>query len=552
MTAEEKKEKWKKLLSSDTFKPRTGFDKTYDRRTAFDCDYSRVIGSSSFRRLQDKAQVFPLKRGDFVRTRLTHSLEVSHFGHSIGLTLDKILGKRGSLHSDYESGTLSSILATSGLLHDIGNPPFGHFGETAIKDFFKNFLSNECFYCDKTETYYSKKKYYYEEVSGSYERTKDDSVKESFDVLTRIQATDFLNFDGNVQGFRIARRIQNIREDFDSYNLTFPVLATIIKYPCNSSEIVQEKEKDKYKKYGYFQTEKESYEKIIGTLGLEQQQRYPLTYLLEAADDIAYSVADIEDGHKKGIIDICRIKKEFENYLKKLQEDANSENEKFKEWYVLDNDRTKGILSPADKELVDNLYKDNSKITKNYHLFKAIQILDCYITRFEKDEEKDEERIIQNFKIYIQGELIKATITHFLQNEEQILDGTYNEENKNIDMLEDSYAGEIKKAIKKIANAIFKDKSIVEAELLGYNTIYSLLTDLVSSIFSDDHKKGKTKNGKVYSLISSNYKELYGSPVQQNFSDTYRKLLLVTDFVSGMTDSYALDLYKKLNGYQIF
>ena len=253
---------WEKLLQNKRFRNTRSSIIDNDARNHFDNDYSRIILSPHFRRLQDKAQVFPYDDSDFVRTRLTHSIEVSCFARSLGLAVEKRLYELKEL-PEKSLGYIPSLLSTAGLLHDIGNPPFGHFGETCIQDFFTH--------------------------------------SEILDDLNEEEKNDFLKFEGNPQTLRILRKLGPAIDEY-SYNLTFPTLSSIIKYPHSSiSGNKQASTKSSEKKFGYFQAEKDDFQIISDSLGLGNK-RHPLVFLLEAADDIAYSVSDIEDGCKKGII----------------------------------------------------------------------------------------------------------------------------------------------------------------------------------------------------------------------------------------------------------
>lgn len=272
--------RWDKLLTDQRFR---GKKTTYsiDHRDPFENDYSRLITSPPIRRLQDKTQVFPLEKSDFIRTRLTHSLEVSSIARSLGKSVEYELIKRGEINPDYK-GYIPSLLLTAGLIHDLGNPPFGHFGETAIQDFFKDHFKN------------------------------NKGISKKFNKQERA---DFENFDGNVQAFRILRKLHFLYDEF-SYNLSYPTLSTIIKYPRSS--ILGNKGKARKhiceKKSGFFITEEVDYCQINKAMGLKGN-RHPVTYLLEAADDIAYSAADIEDGVKLGILNFDTIKTVFEDSL---------------------------------------------------------------------------------------------------------------------------------------------------------------------------------------------------------------------------------------------
>ena len=253
---------WKQKLNPTRFRG-TKVKNVATGWNPFNSDFSRISMSAPFRRLQDKAQVFPLEPNDFVRTRLTHSIEVSSVARSIGVGVENWLLKNEHINQN-KIGHIPSILATAGLAHDIGNPPFGHFGEKCIQDFFKK---NGCL------------------LSG----------------LNDEEKADLKNFDGNVQGLRLLLRLGLASDEF-SYNLTFPTLATIVKYPKDSITGNQKNKKSiSFKKYGFYQTDAEKHKIINETLGLSNE-RHPLCFLLEAADDICYSVSDIEDGFKKNTI----------------------------------------------------------------------------------------------------------------------------------------------------------------------------------------------------------------------------------------------------------
>ncbi|WP_297488767.1 dGTP triphosphohydrolase, partial [uncultured Cetobacterium sp.] len=337
---------WDTLLNEKRFKKSSSDKLEFDNRNSFSSDYSRIIFSSSFRRLQDKTQVFPLKRGDFVRTRLTHSLEVSHISSSIG----KAIEYKKQLKDD----KISSILAVAGLIHDIGNPPFGHFGEFVIQKFFKEFFE-----------------------------------KNNLNLSQR-QENDLIYFDGNVQTFRILKKLQYLGNEF-GYNLTYGTLATIIKYPKNSVEGNKKNSLNiEEKKFGYFLSEDLDYKKINDELGLNNN-RHPLTYLLEASDDIAYCVADIEDGIQKKLITLEDIKEQINKYK----------------------DR-------SDEKNLNSLIALEENINK-YEL-ENIQI------KKSKGNRLYEKIIIQKIKIYLQSQMINNTISIFLENENDILNGIFKRE----------------------------------------------------------------------------------------------------------------------------
>ncbi|MBE6902784.1 MAG: dNTP triphosphohydrolase, partial [Ruminococcaceae bacterium] len=282
---------WERLLSDRRSRELVRRNSN-DVRSEFRKDYHRIIGSASFRRLQDKTQVFPLDRGDFVRTRLTHSLEVSSFAGSLADTVFRRLMAAG--HDEITSEVREAccdILECAGLVHDIGNPPFGHFGEYTIREWFGEYLPRLSFH-DKPVT----------------------------ELLTPQMQGDFLNFEGNAQALRVLSKLHYLIDEH-GMNLTFALLNTIIKYPVSSLGINKKSGDIKDKKMGFYCTESALYSDIAEATGAVGC-RYPLTFLLEAADDIAYKTADIEDAVKKGLITYAQLLEELssERYTSKCDE----------------------------------------------------------------------------------------------------------------------------------------------------------------------------------------------------------------------------------------
>jgi len=444
---------WKQKLNPKRFRGTTAQD-VPTGWNPFDSDFSRISMSAPFRRLQDKAQVFPLEPNDFVRTRLTHSIEVSSVARSIGVRAEKWLLENKHI-SQNKRGHIPSILATAGLAHDIGNPPFGHFGEKCIQEFFK-----------KDETW-----------------LKELNDKEQADLKT---------FDGNIQGLRLLLRLGLASDEF-SYNLTFPTLATIVKYPKDSITGNQGNKKSiSFKKYGFYQTDAEKYKEIDETLGLSNE-RHPLCFLLEAADDICYSVSDIEDGFKKNTITL-----EF------LLDDLNK---KYK-----------------DDEECMNLYKKIQKMGKEY-----------------KDYENKSSLIAQECRIFAQTKMINSAIECFQNNHEHIINGNFNNE-----LLKCSSSNQLRKFFGDIAIHNFNHEDVLKRELLGETVMSYLLEKLSNAVLSDNCYDTKTVDGKFYSLLSHQSK--YAMKNTEYDNKIYLKLLMVIDFIASMTDTYALTMYKDLCG----
>jgi dGTPase len=273
---------WHQLLSPY----RTGQKKiaqTDQSRSAFEQDYDRIIFSQPFRRLQDKTQVHPLPEHDFVHTRLTHSLEVSSVGRSLGKHVGEVIMQRhGSLKNEYSFFDFGAIVAAASLAHDLGNPPFGHAGEDAISDFFASHPQGEFF------------------------REKVD--KEEW--------TDLTKFEGNAQGFRILNKNQY------GLKLTFATLGAFTKYPCPAFFPNRDLSRRSQKKFGFFQTEKEVFKEVAQQLALNKvgdyaSGRHPLAFLVEAADDICYSIIDLEDGCNLGLVSYEMAKSLFEGVITK-------------------------------------------------------------------------------------------------------------------------------------------------------------------------------------------------------------------------------------------
>lgn len=273
---------WKHLLSAQRSGQKQPLT-SEPSRSAFEQDYDRIIFSHPFRKLQDKTQVHPLPEHDFVHTRLTHSLEVSSVGRSLGKRVGEvILQRHPELAKEFSLFDFGAIVAAASLAHDLGNPPFGHAGEEAISDFF---LQNEI---------------------GLSLKNK----------MTEAEWADLTKFEGNAQGFRILNKNQY------GLKLTFATLGAFTKYPCPALFPARDKSKRSQKKFGFFQSEKTIFNEVAQVLDLPKvaegvYERHPLAYLVEAADDICYSIIDLEDGCSLGLIRYEEAKNLFENVITK-------------------------------------------------------------------------------------------------------------------------------------------------------------------------------------------------------------------------------------------
>ncbi len=271
---------WEKLISKKRF---DSIDKKYETnesvRGEFQRDYDRIVFSSSFRKLQNKTQVMPMPESDFVHSRLTHSLETSVVGRSLGRIVGKSILERHPILSqekNIQEADFGDIVAAACLAHDIGNPPFGHSGEDAISAYFQS----------------------------------DDALP-FLNGLTASQRADLFSFEGNAAGFRILTHTYPAHSSLPGgLSLTFTTLATFTKYPKESLPFILNTRNTSEKKYGFFQTEKTWFNTIATELGLLKKgeaeeifySRHPLAFLVEAADDICYRIIDFEDGLKLGLV----------------------------------------------------------------------------------------------------------------------------------------------------------------------------------------------------------------------------------------------------------
>lgn len=480
---------WDRLFSETRQRSGTA---TTETRNQFEADYDRIVGSSSVRRLQDKAQVFPLQENDYTRTRLTHSIEVSALARSLGKAVGQAIVKANveSRFGYEEADKLASLLQVTGLIHDLGNPPFGHYGETVIQNWFKNWFNSE-----------------YKE----FEKVKANLKEKA--LLTEQEKNDFIHFDGNVQNLRIVTKLQTLN-DAKGANFTYATLATIIKYPWKSND--NRIRTGQKKKFGYFASEEHIIKAVFQETGLQEGIRHPATYLLEAADDIIYLCDDIEDGVKKGYI----------NWNK--------------EYHLL-----KSCI------LKDASLTDTAKI--NYtNLFERI---DAKTPDTNMDENEKILAQVRNFRNLTQGYLFEVAKENFMKHYDQLLCGTFEE--KEILYSENILIDALKKLTQENC---FVCNEVLSLELVGAKVINTLLDIFVPTILNSSEEElqnTRTYAGKLYRLISPNFKYIacynYETDQPKKISElsVYDKLHLVVDYISGMTDSFAVNLYKKLSGIEL-
>ncbi len=417
---------WNHLLSARRL-GHVGAEEVTPARSPFQKDWDRIVFSSAFRRLQDKTQVHSLPASDYVRTRLTHSLEVSSVGRSLGAAVGENIVQRHKLRPGLSAAEFGHILAAACLTHDIGNPPFGHFGEETIRAWFAG------------------------------------PGRSLLEPLDPRQRADLLGFEGNAQGFRIVARLQNWR-DTGGLRLTAATLASFAKYPFDSLAGQTKR------KFGFFAAEADLFAEVAAETGLLPRagggwQRHPLAWLVEAADDICYRVVDLEDGYKLGRIAFA----EAEPLLRQLVHRG----------------------PPRYREI------------------------------------DDEPRRIAYLRAKAIGQLIDDVAALFLDHEPSIMAGTFTG-----GVLAETRAWPVLEQVFALTRAnVFQTVERIAREREGAQILTALLETTTSAFLAREQ----------------------GGPLPPDFPEDvpadasrYDWLLAVTDYISGMTDTYAQASYRKL------
>jgi dGTPase len=458
---------WESLYTTQ----RTGASERIDRapdpvRNSFLRDYDRIIFSSAFRRLQNKTQVFPLPGAIFVHNRLTHSLEVASVGRSLGKAVGEKIAEKypggDTEFVEFYRHELASVIAAACLGHDIGNPPFGHSGEDAIRSFFNG-------------------------LEGDMKSVIQDS-------LSLRQLCDFERFEGNSNALRTLTHSFNEPEP-GGYRLTYTTLASLVKYPCASIEGFDKKSGlISAKKSGFFDSELDIYQKIAAALqvprktGYEQvYARHPFVYLTEAADDICYRVIDLEDAHRLHIISLETFMNMFLPFF---------ENQ-------MDVYKSRGYI---EKKLA-NINDDNQKV--------------------------------QYIRARWIGLMIDKLADIFMLQESALLAGAL--EKDLLKCLPPDDAALIDNINNFSVAHIYNYRAVVEIEIAGYNVIGGLLEEFVHAVLHPKHPK----SGKLIKLVSGQF------PITQDPKYLYNDLQSLVDFIAGMTDLYAIDIYRKITGITI-
>lgn len=435
---------WRQLLTPKRFGRADG-EPEGRARTAYQKDWDRIVFSSAFRRLQDKTQVHSLPESDYVRTRLTHSMEVSSVGRSLGAAVGEVvLERRPALKHEAQAADFGHIVAAACLAHDIGNPPFGHFGEDTIRHWFAD--------------------------PGAH------GGRRHLEGLSPAEQADFLGFEGNAQGFRILTRLQNWR-DQGGLRLTAATLAAFTKYPHAAPKPAAAGSVTRGK-FGFFQAERPLFAEVAETVGLIRRDggteawcRHPLAYLVEAADDICYRVVDLEDGYKLGRIGFTEV----EELLLALI----------------------GRTPPR------------------------------YATIAE------EPRRIAYLRAKAIGRLTEAAVEIFLGLEDTLIQG----EAASPLLDSTSQAATLGRIATLTAAEVFETRERYESEVAGAEILTTLLRSFAEA--AAEPAAGGPVSPRAHALL-----ELMPEPPAA--ATPYRRLLQITDFISGMTDTYARTQFHRI------
>ncbi len=453
---------WKKLLSSRRKGKEDEEWTSY--RSPFLRDFDRIVFSNPFRRLQDKTQVFPLIAHDHVHNRLTHSLETASVGRSLGIIAWQCVQEKVGKIEKISDRDIGDIVSAAALAHDIGNPPFGHLGERAIGEWFEE---NE------------------ERVRKVIEFDND---KQEW-ILCELK-----KFEGNAYGFHLLLNDKSLR-------LTYATLGAFTKYPYDA---LVAKNND-LKKYGYFCLDADDFENIMATLCLHRKEngvymRHPLSYLVEAADDICYLILDLEDGIK---MDIFR-------------------------------DKEKEIFDVMEKILL----KFNEMIEERKFCCDLINRKNYYKMEEYKKLNKNEK--IAVYRARVIDALVHDVADVFVRNYNEIMNGVF--DSSLID--KSSFCCELEEIRKWEKESIYQERHILAKELSGYRIVRELVDIFFSSLF----ERKNSYEDRFWKLFG---KRISGFENKEYFSKNYDSLLKVIGYVAGMTDSFALTTYRYLKGIEV-
>lgn len=460
---------WKTLLSSDRYASDpnkrerflTGLHVSEDYRVPHEKDFDRVIFSAPVRRLQDKTQVFPLDQHDSVRTRLTHSLEVANIARTLAAQLVSELNIQVEGDSIDANRAVPALVAAIAIAHDVGNPPFGHQGEAAIRDW----------------------------VAKQSERFRSCVSSPRDQALLN----DYLYFDGNPQGFRLMTRLQGVVDG--GLDLTAATLRASLKYPWGASS---DKVNPAKPKFGYFQTEKNIFDWSGTKVGVPEGKRHPLASIMEASDDICYSILDVEDGVKKELVSTAHLILYLE---------------------------TNG----ADTAAADWL----AALTKQYH--EDVR----WLKKSDIEGSHAEDVLMQLLRSYFISLAVSVAVP---QLKAAIETGSAMDGNPCLDHPQCAAMLELLKQYTKIH--IYSRNAVTKIELEGHRVIPYLLSAFWNALERIESQAGTKLDKYVVNQISQNYLRVYAA-TRKKYPAWYARLQVVCDMVCGMTDSFALSVTRE-------
>ncbi|MGX9255251.1 dGTPase [Pantoea ananatis] len=492
-------------MAAINFRKKISFTRPYSNRKDpqgeyfitrhFESDRGRIINSAAIRRLQQKTQVFPLERNAAVRSRLTHSLEVQQTGRYISKEILQTLKMQGGLAKyglDDLEGAFESLVEMACLLHDVGNPPFGHFGEAAINDWFEDNLPAEL-------------------VDPLVAGVESEEQRQSFDQMNAMIRQDLCHFEGNAQAIRMVHTLLQL-------NLSYSQVACILKYtapawwqgekPAEFSVLM--------KKPGFYLSEREYISELCAATHLTEHHRFPLTYIMEAADDISYCIADLDDAVEKAIFN------------------------------------------------VDSLYEFLSKAwgpINNNDVFSRT-VGEAWREAGSKKRRSRSDQFFMSLRVNVQNVLVTYAVKRFIDNLPAIFDGNFNHA-----LLEDGgEEGRLLQIFKTVARQqVFNHSEVEQLELQGYRVIKGLLeiyqplmmlnyedfTTLINEDFLRNHPietrlfhklSGKHRKAYLYKMRTLVVEHKY----ERLLWERYYRFRLIQDYISGMTDLYAWDEYRRL------
>ena len=443
---------WEKLLSPERRKSVHDSPESLGTgigREEIERDYDRILFCAPIRRLADKTQVFPMEANDSIRTRLTHSHEVSNLARSIGIRLafkhrQQVFGDRAD---DLRvERTVPALLAAVGLAHDLGNPPFGHQGELSIRRWFNDH--------------------------------REHAIR------------DFLKFDGNCQTFRLLTRLQILNDDY-GLNLTYATLAAMLKYPEFSDS-----EPKRFKKFGIFDSERDIAHDVWEHTGLEQGIRHPLAYVMEACDDIAYSVIDAEDIVKKGYAS-------FNDLIDHLRSSCTGDDK-------------------AVQDVVDSATSKNREFRKESLKLSSSEL---------------DELSMQMFRVKAIAIMVESATDAFIKNLPSMMSGSIGSD---FELIASSTSGGLCRSLKDFDSRHgFRNPAVLRLELEGDTYIRGTMDMLWRGIV--DHDKDDPFAQYAYGRISENYRRVYESSRRED-----RQQHLLCDAISGMTEKFLVSMHRDL------